>query len=110
MAAARFSSRPMEPIRARLAGTSIARGSAPSVVQTNGSGAIFFTTDGADPRAIGGNVSGSAQSYSTPLAINAPTLVRARVLTGTNWSALIEYTFYPPQNLSKLLITEIMYH
>jgi len=80
------------------------------IIHTNASGAIFFTTDGSDPRAIGGNVAGSAQSYSAPVVINSTTTVRARVLTGTNWSGLIEYTFYPPQDFSKLLITEIMYH
>lgn len=77
---------------------------------TNSSGAIFFTIDGSDPRALGGGVSPSAQSYSEPIVINTPTLVRARVLVGTNWSAIIEYTFFPPQDFSKLLITEIMYH
>ena len=77
---------------------------------TNNSGAIFFTTDGGDPRAVGGTVSGTAQSYSVPIPITAPTTVRARVLTGTNWSAIIEYVFFPPQDFSKLLITELMYH
>jgi hypothetical protein len=77
---------------------------------TNTTGVLYFTTDGTDPRAIGGGVSASAQAYSAPLTINTPTLVRARVLTGTIWSALLEYTFFPPQDLSKLLITEIMYH
>ena len=77
---------------------------------TNSSGAIFFTTDGSDPRAVAGNVSGAAQSYSVPIPINASTTVRARVLTGTNWSAIIEYVFFPPQDFTKLLITEIMYH
>lgn len=77
---------------------------------TNTSGAIFYTTDGSDPRAVGGNPSAAAQSYSAPITITAATTVRARVLTATNWSAIIEYVFFPPQDFSKLLITEIMYH
>lgn len=77
---------------------------------TNSSGVIYFTLDGSDPRAIGGGVSGSAQAYSSAVVINSPTLVRARVLVNGVWSAALEFTFYPPQDLSKLLITEIMYH
>jgi hypothetical protein len=80
------------------------------MLHTNTSGAIFFTTDGSDPRLVGGTVSGAAQSYSGPIPITAPTIVRARVLTGTNWSAIIEHVFFPPQDFSKLLITELMYH
>src|SRR6185436_18218505 len=38
------------------------------------------------------------------------TTVRSRVFAGGVWSAMNEVTFYPPQDLSKLLITEIMYH
>ena len=37
-------------------------------------------------------------------------LVRARVYDSGNWSALVEATFYPPQDLSKLALTEIMYN
>jgi hypothetical protein len=77
---------------------------------TNVSGVIYFTTDGGDPRLLGGAVSPSAQSYSVPLIINAPLYVRARVLTGTNWSALVEAVLHPPQDLRRLLVTEIMYN
>ena len=80
------------------------------MAQTNGSGAIFFTTDGSDPRLVGGGVSPTAQSYSTAIPITAPTTIRARVLIGGNWSAIMEHVFFPPQDFSKLLITEIMYH
>jgi hypothetical protein len=80
------------------------------LAHSNSSGAILFATDGNDPRLASGAFSSSAQSYSQPVVINAPTVVRARVLSGTNWSALAEATFYPPQNFTKLLVTEIMYH
>ena len=80
------------------------------IIHTNGSGAIFFTTDGSDPRLVGGAVSPTAQSYSVPIGITGPTVVRARVLTGTSWSPIIEHVFFPPQDFSKLLITEVMYH
>jgi hypothetical protein len=45
-----------------------------------------------------------------PVVINTPTLVRTRVLSGTNWSAIIEATYVPPQDFSGLRFTEIMYH
>jgi hypothetical protein len=76
---------------------------------TNTSGVIYFTTDGSDPRLLGGAVNSLAQGYSAPLIINAPLYIRARVLTGTNWSALVEAILHPPQDLSRLLLTEIMY-
>lgn len=80
------------------------------MLHTNSTGAIFYTTDGSDPRAVGGAISSTAQSYSGLIPITGPTLVRARVLAGSTWSALIEHVFFPPQDFSKLLITEIMYH
>lgn len=78
---------------------------------TNPAGTIFYTVDGTDPRVYGtGAVGPGAQAYSAPIPINTPTLVRARVLNGITWSALTETVFYPPQDLSKLFLTEIMYH
>ena len=91
-------------------GGDVPEGYALEMLHTNTTGAIFFTLDGSDPRAVGGGVRAGAQSYSGPIIINAPTTIRARVLTGSNWSPILEYTFFPPQDLSKLLITEIMYH
>ena len=77
---------------------------------TNAAGVIFYTTDGGDPRQVGGAVSAAAQAYSLPLTVNGPLWVRARVLAGTNWSALAEAIFQPPQDLGSLVISEIMYN
>ena len=78
---------------------------------TNPAGAIFYTLDGSDPREYGtGNVAAGAQAYALPIPINAPTEVNARVLDSRGWSALVAATFYPPQNLQALALTEIMYH
>lgn len=78
---------------------------------TNASGSIYVTLDGSDPRIYGLNTAApTAQIYAQPLILKTPTLVRARVLQGTNWSALVEAPFYPPQDLSPLLLNEIMYH
>ena len=92
-------------------GGAVSNGFTLAISNSNGIGVIYFTTDGSDPRTYGtGAVSGTASAYSTPVPINTPTLVRARVLSGPNWSALVEATFYPPQDLSKLALTEIMYN
>lgn len=80
------------------------------VAITGTNGAIYFTTDGADPRAPGGAIASTAQAYPAPLLVYAPTLVQARVKNGTNWSGLTRALFYPPQDLSALVLTELMYH
>ncbi len=77
---------------------------------TNTAGVLYFTIDGSDPRLIGGSVNPNAQAYSTPIEINGPLYVRARVLNGTNWSGIAEGLLSPPQDLGKLLITELMYN
>ncbi|HEX5221315.1 MAG TPA: lamin tail domain-containing protein [Verrucomicrobiae bacterium] len=92
-------------------GGAISNGFALAISNPNGFGSIYFTVNGADPREYGtGAISGSAQAYSSAILINAPTPVRARVFDGGNWSALVEATFYTPQDLSKLALTEIMYN
>jgi hypothetical protein len=81
------------------------------ITHPNASGIIYYTTDGTDPRAYGtGAVAPGAQSYSSPVVINATTLIRARVLRSGVWSAIVEAVFFPPQDLSKLSLTEIMYN
>jgi hypothetical protein len=92
-------------------GGAISNGFALAIAHTNAVGVIYFTTDGSDPRVFGtAAVGANAQAYAEPLIMNSPTQVKARVLNGTNWSALVDATFYPPQDLSKLALTEIMYN
>lgn len=75
-----------------------------------GSGTIYYTTDGSDPRASGGGVSGT--SYSGALAISQTTAVTARVLSGGEWSGPLSGSFIlgEPTSSSNLVISEIMYH
>jgi hypothetical protein len=92
-------------------GGAISNGFALVIAHTNASGTVFFTRDGTDPRELGsGAVSPSAEAFAEPVELNQPTLIRARVKSGATWSALVEATFYPPQDLSRLALTEIMYH
>lgn len=73
-------------------------------------GTIYVTTDGSDPRASGGGVASSAWAYAVPFALYAPTLVQARVKNGANWSGLASAFFRTPQDLTPLVVSEIMYH
>jgi hypothetical protein len=84
-----------------------------SVFLTNsGAGTLYYTLNGADPRVHGGNPSGSALVYTagTPIVVNFPTVLRARVRSGNIWSAITEATYYPGQDFSGLIFTEIMYN
>ncbi|MDG2322143.1 MAG: CotH kinase family protein [Akkermansiaceae bacterium] len=60
----------------------------------NGGGTVYFTTDGADPRAPGGGVVGTA--YTGVISINDDTRVRARVLESGTWSPEIDVEFSLP--------------
>jgi hypothetical protein len=92
-------------------GGAVSNGFGLILTHTNATGAILYTVDGADPRVYGTGVAApSSQSYSVPILFNGPTVVRARVLSGVQWSALVEAVFYPPQDLSRLCLNEIMYH
>jgi len=79
-----------------------------SIYGTNG--VIYYTTDGLDPRAPGGALAPSAQTFQLPFVLAAQTLVQSRIRVGTNWSAITRALFHPPQDLSGLALTEIMYN
>ncbi|MEK0452066.1 MAG: hypothetical protein RL088_4334 [Verrucomicrobiota bacterium] len=79
-----------------------------SLTMSASTGTIYYTTNGSDPRAVGGGVAGTA--YTGPVPIAATTTVFARVLNGTAWSGTTIATFYPPQDLQTLRVTEIYYN
>lgn len=66
-----------------------------NLVITASSGTIYYTTDGSDPRQIGGAVGTTAKSGTSgltfPLTISAT--VKARAYSGSVWSALTEADF-----------------
>ncbi|HSR87540.1 MAG TPA: lamin tail domain-containing protein, partial [Pontiella sp.] len=85
--------------------TFIATNTVPAV--TNFPTTIYYTTDGTDPRAIGGGIAGSV--YSGAITITEPTHIKARVRNSIGeWSALAEATFWTPE--IPLAVTELMYH
>lgn len=91
-------------------GGNVPQGFQLSISNPNAGGTIYFTLDGTDPRAVGGSVRAGAQTYGQPVTLTSPTLVRARVLNGGVWSALNQAQFYPPQDLTKLQLSELMYN
>ena len=72
-----------------LPGGEIVEGSSLTLVNPDGAGDIYFTTDGSDPRGAGGGVSGSAALFDgTPIVIETDQTVSARVLDEDEWSLL----------------------
>lgn len=57
-----------------------------------GASTIYYTTDGSDPRLVGGAVAGTATA-GTSLTLTQPSTVKARVRSGSTWSALTEAVF-----------------
>jgi len=76
---------------------------------TNSSGVIYFTTDGSDPRWLA-----AASRHRRKLTQDHDhQLPDAGARPCADWHQLErhpQYIFYPPQDLSRLLVTEIMYH
>ena len=86
----------------------VSAGASLTMTKTGG-GTIYYTTDGSDPRLVGGAVSGSA-STSLPFTLNDTKHIKARVKDGSNWSALNEAIFAVDPAVENLRITEIMYN
>jgi len=82
------------------------------VTLASGSGTIYYTLDGSDPRLPGGTVSPTAQVYGS-IVITSNTVLKTRVWTGSEWSAVREAHFLladrRPVNTGDVVITEIHY-
>lgn len=90
----------------------------PVSLRMTGTGTIFYTTDGTDPRspAIPGVGNGgpapNALRYTTPLEIDAPVTITARLLRSGRWSGPVRSSYLVatvPASRENLAITEIMY-
>jgi hypothetical protein len=76
-----------------------------------GSGAVYYTLDGADPRLPGGAVnSAHVRTAAGAVKLTGSARVKARALTGTTWSALTEAVFAVGPVAESLRISEIMFH
>ncbi len=72
-------------------------------------GSVYCTTDGSDPRPLGGGAPDPADAYAGALLLDAGTHVKSRVYLNGEWSALNEATFYVDL-APHIRITEIMYN
>lgn len=79
------------------------------LLNPNTEGEIYYSINGEDPRGFGGVKSLTAILYTTPIAINAKSEIRARVLLDGKWSAMCPQTFYLNQDYSNIIINEIHY-
>ena len=94
------------PNAAPFGGTMSAGGTI-TLTNPNGAGTIYYTTNGTDPRAVGGAIQGTA--YTAPLPVASPYTLKARIRsTGGEWSPVIEASYVPPPPL--LRITELNYN
>jgi hypothetical protein len=89
-------------------------GQGAGLTMTAPAGAIWYTTDGSDPRLIGGGVNPNAKLYNaaTPPQITSAVTLRARALSSSTWSALneAEFTTSSTPDGTNLRITEIHYN
>jgi hypothetical protein len=75
-------------------------------------GALWYTSDGQDPRSLGGAVSSTATNGgdSVTFSLGTTATIKARLLVGTTWSALHEVFFTVGSGGGELEISEIHYH
>ena len=81
-----------------------------TIANSNGAGAIFYTTDGSDPMDVFGHVTPGARIYEGPVTVNRPTTMRARSKIDNAWSDVAASAFSVDRDFSQLLFTEVMYH
>jgi len=80
-----------------------------TITNPAGEGTIYYTLGGADPRqAVTGDPAGAV--YSAPLTLDGSAVVKARVFSGGNWSALQTAAFDVGGLAEVIRITEIMYN
>ncbi|MGC6427200.1 MAG: LamG-like jellyroll fold domain-containing protein [Akkermansiaceae bacterium] len=93
-------------------GGQISSGFILTMTNPNGGGTVYYTTDGSDPRNIGGGINGSASSGGS-VVLNSSSEVKARVrINASDWSALTSAEFLTagPPAANQLVISEINYH
>ncbi len=83
------------------------------VENTNNNGTIYYTTDGSDPRTIGGTVASGVNSVvsGNTISISESVNINARVFYENKWSGVKKISFVKEQvDFSMLKVTEVHYH
>jgi len=101
-----------------LNGGTVASGFQLELANSNPNTNIYYTTDGTDPRSIGGDISGSAMLYSGSITLSDGVVeVRARAKENVgsvsdidHWSNMCPYTFIVGQEYSGIVFNEIHYN
>ena len=78
----------------------------------NGSGDIYYTIDGLDPRLPGGGINSTAVLYdgSSSIVLSKSVQIKTRIFDGNQWSALAEALFSVGPVSDNIRVSEIMYH
>ncbi len=81
------------------------------LTMTSPDGTIYYTTNGTDPRVMfSGAIAPDAQPYHAAVPLSSSVLVKARTLTGSNWSALTDAAFHVETLGVPVRFAELMYN
>ncbi len=77
-----------------------------------GGGTVYYTLDGSDPRAEGGDAVGIpfVPGADAPVSLGQSVTVNARVLSGNTWSALTSANFLVVPAAGAIVVSEINYN
>lgn len=107
-----------QSVQFSIDGGIVPQGQVLTLTNPGGTGTIYYTLDGTDPREVNGYIRSTAIQYTGPITLpNGVKTVKARVrntnygrTTINRWSAMCPKTFYVDQDYSSIVINEILYH
>lgn len=97
-------------------GGNVASGYAFNITNPNGTGTLYYTKNGSDPRAIGGGVTAGALTGASPIPVTLTDTgtIKARVFNNatSTWSAMTEAEFIVgvPASATNIAISQLHYN
>lgn len=90
----------------------VASGQSIDLRNPNPDGALFFTTNGSDPRMIGGGISESAVNGENLYSLNIyqSSIIKARIYDGQEWSSISTVKVNVDEQTEGIIISEINYN